>query len=199
MDVVRVRHVRLVHLHEVDVHEEGRVRLCRLVEIVERRLFDIAVEKRDTNHAIRIIFGGRVGGVNVLAVDLEFLDRSFTRIAGHRALGHLCEHGPQFWAHIRKPCGVSVGVCVQVIETGVFHLVIALRIGQCIVGFAQVPFAGEERVVATGFQHGGQRPFGGRQSTALPLESHSGHATAVGYAPGLHRGSTRRAAWLGIK
>ena len=47
-----MRHVRLVHLHEVDVDEERLVRrLGRLVEELECRLLDVTVEERDTNDA----------------------------------------------------------------------------------------------------------------------------------------------------
>jgi hypothetical protein len=34
-DVIRVGHVRLVNLHEIDVHEERRVRLGVAIEIVD--------------------------------------------------------------------------------------------------------------------------------------------------------------------
>ncbi|MNV83261.1 hypothetical protein D3C71_1770510 [compost metagenome] len=85
------------------------------------------------------------------------------------------------------------------IEADVLHHVIALGIGQCVIGFAQVPFAGEVGVVATSFQHRGQRPFGGGQATTLTLEGYGSHAAAVGDTPGLHRRPTGRATWLGIE
>ena len=52
--VVRVRQVRLMHLHEVDVDEE---RLCpglldAVVEEFERRLFHVAVKERNANDAV---------------------------------------------------------------------------------------------------------------------------------------------------
>src|SRR5262249_9099746 len=46
------RHVRLMHLHEVDAHEE---RLCRIrvaVEIVERCLLDILIEERNAHNTL---------------------------------------------------------------------------------------------------------------------------------------------------
>ncbi|MNV48575.1 hypothetical protein D3C71_1404900 [compost metagenome] len=85
------------------------------------------------------------------------------------------------------------------IKTDVFHDVVTLGVGHCIIGFAQVPLAGEVGVVATGFQHGGQGPFRCRQATALALEGHGGHAASVGNAPGLHGRPTRRATGLGIE
>ncbi|MCY1431645.1 hypothetical protein D9M71_476190 [compost metagenome] len=85
------------------------------------------------------------------------------------------------------------------IQADVLHHVITLSIGKGIVGFTQMPFASEISVVATGFQHRCQRPFGGGQATALALEGHGGHAATIGDAPGLHGRPTRRAAWLRIK
>jgi hypothetical protein len=72
VDEVRVRHVRLVHLHEVDAHEERLVRvLRRFVEIVDGRLLHVLVEERNPD-ATGTPFLRRV---HVLTVDLEFLNR----------------------------------------------------------------------------------------------------------------------------
>jgi hypothetical protein len=56
-----------VHLHEVDVDEEGLAGVLRhLVEELERRLLDVAVEEGNADDAL-------LGRVDVLAVDLEVL------------------------------------------------------------------------------------------------------------------------------
>ena len=192
MDVVGVRHVRLVHLHEVDAHEDrlGRIRIA--VEVVDRRLFDITVEERNADHALR-------GRIDILPVDLEVLASQLPGIARHRALGHPCEHRTQLRRHIREPTFVSISVSVEMIEPAIPHLVIALRIGQRVVGLAEMPLAGEEGLVAAGLEHGGQRPFLLRQAAALALEGHGGHAAAVRDTSGLHCGAAGRAARLRIE
>ncbi|MNF62714.1 hypothetical protein D3C84_443990 [compost metagenome] len=134
-----------------------------------------------------------------MAVDLELLNRRFACLARECTLGDLLEHRPGFRIHVREPGRVGVGVGIEVIKADVFHHVIALGIGQRVISFAQMPFAGEVGVVATGFQHRGQRPFGSRQTAALTLKGHGGHAAAVGDAPGLHGGPARRATGLGVK
>jgi hypothetical protein len=68
MDVVRVRHVRLMHLHEIDAHEEALRRPRVAIEIVEGRLLDIGVEEGNADHALLAADHGRV---DILAVDLE--------------------------------------------------------------------------------------------------------------------------------
>ena len=186
--IVRRRHVRLVHLHEIDVHEE-RLRCMRmLVEIVERRFFDIAVKEGDADHAL-------VRRIDILTVDLEVLVRGLAGVARHRALGDLVEHVAKFLRHVREPGRIAVGIGVEMIEPGIFHHVVALGVRQRIVGLAKMPFAGEERVVAAGLQDRGQRPFGGRQAAALSLERDRRHAAAIGNAPRLDRraagGATR--------
>ena len=106
---VGVRHVRLVHLHEVDAHEERLVGFGRLVEILKRRLLDILVEERNPDHAL-------FGRVDILAVDLEFFDRLFPCFAGERTLGHLVEHRAQLRVHVGEPGRVAIGVGIEVIE-----------------------------------------------------------------------------------
>ena len=79
------------------------------------------------------------------------------------------------------------------------HDVIALGIGQRVVGLAQMPLAGEVGLVARLLENGAQGPFRLRQSAALALEGHRRHAAAVRYAPGLDRRTPRRTARLGIE
>src|ERR1700730_4332311 len=76
------------------------------------------------------------------------------------------KHGPQFGIHVRKPGGIAIRIGIQVIEAGIFHFVVALRIGKRIVGLAEMPFSGEERLVSAGLEHRRQRPFGRRQASA---------------------------------
>ena len=192
MDEVGVRHVRLVHLHEVDAHEERLAGLGRPVEVLERRLLDVLVEERDADDALR-------RRVDVLAVDLELLARRLPRVAGQSALGHLREHRAQLRGHVGEPGRVRVRVGVEMIEAGVLHLVVALGVGQRVVGLAQMPLAGEEGLVARRLQDRRQRPLLLRQPAALPLEGHRGHAAAVRDAPGLHRRAAGRAARLGVE
>ncbi len=187
-----MRHVRLMHLHEVDAHEDRFARIGIAVEIVDRRLFDIAVEERDADHALR-------GRIDILAVDLELLLHRLPGVARQGALGHAREHRAQFRRHVREPGRVGVGVGVEMIEAGILHLVVALRIGQRVVGFAQMPLAGEEGLVAAGLEHRSERPFRLRQAAALALEGHGGHAAAIGNTAGLHRRTAGRAARLRIE
>src|SRR5689334_22130771 len=62
-----------------------------------------------------------------------------------------------------------------------------------------MPLAGEEGLVAAGFENRSQRPFCRRQPSALALERHGGHAAAIGNASGLYGGATRRAARLRVE
>ncbi len=187
------RHVRLVHLHEIDVDVERLVRVLRgIIEKFQRCLFDVAVKEGNSNDAF-------LGSVDILAVDLEVLLGGFARVAGHGAFGHLVKERAQLFRHVREPGGIAVGVGVQVIEPAILHHVVALGIGQRVVGFAEMPLAGEVSFVSAGLEHRAQRPLRGGQPAALALEGHGGHAAAVGDAPGLHRGASRRAAWLGVK
>ena len=186
-----------MHLHEVDVDEERLVgRLRCLVEEVDRGLLDVAVEEWNADDALLAVDHGRV---DVLAVDLELLDRLLPGLAGQRALGDLLEHGPQFRVHVGEPGRIGIGVGVEVIEADILHLVVALGVGQRVVGLAQVPFAGEVGLVAALLQHRRQRPFRRRQAAALALEGHGRHAAAVGDAARLHRRPSRRAARLGVE
>ncbi|MNO79415.1 hypothetical protein D3C76_705840 [compost metagenome] len=193
---LRRRHVGLVHFHEVDVDEKRLVRFGRRVEKLEGSFFDIVIKERNADHAGFAVYDRRV---HVLAIDLEFLDRFFPRLAGQCALGDPLEHLAGFRIHVREPGGICVGVGVEVVQADVFHHVVTLGIGQRIIGFAQVPFAGEVGVVAAGFQHRCQCPLGGWQAAALALEGHGGHAATIGDTPGLHGRPTRCAAGLGIK
>ena len=85
------------------------------------------------------------------------------------------------------------------VEPNVFHLVIALRVWQRVIGLAEVPLTREVGVVAALLEHRCERPFRLGQSAALALECYGGHAAAVRNAPGLHRRAPRRAARLGIE
>src|SRR4249920_3881082 len=85
------------------------------------------------------------------------------------------------------------------VQASVLHLIVALRIRQRVVGFAEMPLAGEECLVAAGLEHRAECPFSRRQTAALTLEGHGGHATAIRNAARLHRRTTRRAAWLRIE
>ena len=88
VDVVRVRHVRLVHLHEVDVHEERLGRLGRSVEIVERRLLDVAVEERNADDAL-------ASGVSTYwPLILKSSFAGSPGLARQRALGHPLRTSP---------------------------------------------------------------------------------------------------------
>jgi hypothetical protein len=138
---VRVRHVWLVHLHEIDAHEERLARFGRLVQILDSRLLDIFVEERNADHAL-------VRGVDVLTVDLEVFGHLAARRAGQCALGDLLEHGAQLRIHVGEPGRVSVGVGIQMVEPDIFHFVVALGRGQGVIGFTQMPLAGEEGLVA---------------------------------------------------
>ncbi|MNV42930.1 hypothetical protein D3C71_1346300 [compost metagenome] len=195
-DVVGVRHVGLVDLHEVDVHEEGLFGLGVAIQVVQRGLFHVAVKERNADHAFLAVHDGRV---HILPIDLEFFARLFAGVARQRAARDLLEHGAQFWIHVGEPGGIRIGVGVKVIQARVLHFVIALGVGQRIVRFAQVPLAGEECLVATGFQYRGQRPFLCRQAAALALERNGRHAAAVWNAAGLHGGAPRGATGLCVK
>ena len=85
------------------------------------------------------------------------------------------------------------------IEAAIPHLVVAVRVRQRVVGLAEMPFAGEEGLVAGGLEHRRQRPLRRRQPAGLALEGHGGHAAAVRDAPGLHGGAAGRAARLGVE
>src|SRR5262245_16041042 len=100
--------------------------------------------------------------------------------------------------HVGEP-RITVGVGVEVVEERVFHFVIALGVRQRVVGFPQVPLAGEEGLVPCRFQYGPQGPLRAWQSATLALEGHRGHAAAVWEPAGLHRRAARRAAWLAIE
>jgi hypothetical protein len=65
-----------------------------------------------------------------------------------RPMVTLLEHRAHCRIHIREPGRIAVGVGVEVIQADVLHLVVALRIGQRVIGLAQVPFAGEIGLVA---------------------------------------------------
>ncbi len=171
-------------------------RLGRVVEELQRRRFDIAVEERDADHAFLAVDHRRV---DVLAVDLEHLDRRLAGVARHRALGDLLEHLAQGRVHVREPGRIAVGVGVEVVEPGVLHHVVALGVRQRVVRLAEVPLAGEIGLVAALLQHRGERPFRRRQAAALALEGDGGHAAAVRDAPGLHRGAAGGAARLGVE
>src|SRR6185437_16931533 len=121
----------------------------------------------------------------------------FAGVAGENALGDFLEHGAQLIGHVGEPCGIGVGIGVEVIQAAGLHDVIAMRIGQRVIGLAEMPFAGEVGFVAAGFELGGEGPFGLGQSPALPLERDGCHAAAIGESASLHGGSTGGAAWLG--
>ena len=126
--------------------KNGLPALARPVEIVGRRLFHIGIEEWNADDAL-------VGRIHVFAVDLELFASLFAGISGQRALGYLFEHGTQLRWHVWKPVRIGVGVGVEMIEEAVLHFIVALGVGERVVGFAQVPFAGEEGFVAGGFKH----------------------------------------------
>ena len=182
-----------MHLHEVDVDEERRVRLLgSFFQELEPRFFDVAIEIGNTNHAL-------VRRVDVLAVDLEVLCRLFTGLARERPLCDLREHLAQVLRHVREPSRIGISVGVEVVKTDVFHHVIALGIWQRVVRFTKVPLAGEIGVVATGFQNRRQCPLGSGKAATLALEGHRRHAGPVGNTACLHGGTSRRAAGLGVE
>src|SRR3546814_516161 len=157
----------LMHLHEIYVDIEGSIRLCRLLEKLQRSPFDIAVEIGNADHAL-------VRRIDVLAVDLEILGDLTPGGAGERALRHLLEHRPQLRVHVGKPGVVRIGVGVEVVETDVLHDVVAVGVRQGVVGLAKVPLAGEIGVVTGFLQDRRQGPLGSRQTATLALESHGG-------------------------
>ncbi|MNC32218.1 hypothetical protein D3C75_805630 [compost metagenome] len=185
-----------MHFHEVDVNKKRLVRFGRRVEEFQCSLFHVTVKERNTDNALLAI-NDRC--IHILAINLEFFDGLLARLAGQCALGHFSEHCAGFRVHVREPFRVGIGIGIEVIQADVLHHVIALGIGQGVVGFAQVPLAGEVGVIAAGFQHRCQGPFGRWQTTALALEGHGGHAAAVGNTPGLHGRAARCAAGLGIE
>ena len=119
MDEIGVRQVRLVHLHEVDAHEERCARPGCPLEVLERRFLDVFVKERNPHDALR-------RRVDVLAVNLEVFFGLLAGLARQRALGHLREHGAQLWGHVGEPSRISVRVGVEVIEADSLHLVVAL-------------------------------------------------------------------------
>ena len=137
--------------------KNGSADLRCAVEIVERRLLDVFVEEGNADDAL-------VRRVDVLAVDLEVLFRRLAGFARQRALGHPLEHLAQLRIHVGEPGRVGVGVGVEMIEADILHLVVALRVGQRVVGLTEVPLAREEGLVAAGLQHRGKRPLGRRQA-----------------------------------
>ena len=190
------RHVRLMHLHEVDAHEERLRRLARCgrdTRATPSRRTHQRTECRPRPLPLM------TGVFDVLTVDLEILFRRLSRVARHCALGHALEHGAQLGIHIRKPGRIGVSIGIEVIKARVLHLVVALRVGQRIVGFAKMPLAREERLVAAGLEHRSERPFRCRQAAALALEGHGRHAAAIGNAARLHRRATGRATRLRVE
>ena len=192
VDEFRCRQVWLVHLHEVDAHEERLAGLAVAIEIIQRRLLDVLVEERDPDDTL-------VQRVDVLAVDLEILARRLAGISRQRTLGHLLEHFPQLRVHVRKPLWVGIRVGVEMIKPAILHLVVALRVGQGIVCLTEMPLADEEGLVARGLQYGRECPLGCRQAAALALKRNRRHAAAIWDAARLHRGASRRAARLRIE
>ncbi len=181
-----------MHLHEVDAHEERFASRCGLIEVLGRCLFDILIEEGDADDTL-------LGGVDVLSIDLEVLARGLPRISRQCTLGYPLKHCAKLRVHIGEPGRIAVRVGIEMIQPAVSHFVEALRVGQRVVGFAQVPLAGEEGVVPSGLQHGSQSPLRCRKSTALPLEGHRCHSASVGNTAGHHGGATGRATRLGVE
>ncbi|MNL26411.1 hypothetical protein D3C87_1479350 [compost metagenome] len=196
MDVVRIREVRLVHLHEVDAHEERLLGLGVAVQVVQRCLFHVAIKEGYPHDAFTPVHHRRI---DILAIYLEFLARLFPGVAGQRALRDSLEHFTDVGGHVGEPRGIRIGVGVQVIQPGVLHLVVALGVGQGIVRFAQMPLASKERLVARRLQDRPKCPFRRGQAAALALERHRRHAAAVWYAAGLHGGPAWRATGLRVE
>ena len=186
-----------MNLHEIDVDEEWLVRLLgSLVQKLERCLFDIAVKERNTDHAL---FPVDHRCIDVLAVDLEIFLGWLSCFARQRSLGDGREHFPQLGVHVREPRWIGIGIGVEVIEADVLHHIVALSDWHGVVSLAKVPFAGEVGAVTGLFQHGRERPFRSGKSAALALESHRGHAAAIGYAAGLHCSASWSATGLRIE
>src|SRR5262249_10512539 len=100
------RQVWLMHLHEIDAHEDRLVRPGHLVEVLERRLLDIFVKERNAAHST-------VGCFHVLTVNREILMRWLPCVSRQRALRYAIEHLAQVWGHIREPGWVTVGVALR--------------------------------------------------------------------------------------
>jgi len=188
----------------LDSDEKGLARvLRRLLEEFDRRLLHVAVEVGDADDAVRIVDALQrhvlIRLVDVLTDDLEVFLRLLAGLARNRPDGDLLEHRPQFGIHVGEPGRIAVGVCVQVVQADVLHLVVALSVGQRVVGLAQVPLAGEVGLVAALLEHGGQRPLRRGQPSALALEGHGRHAAAIWDATGLHGRPARRAARLRVE
>ena len=79
MNELRCRHVWLVHFHEVDVDEKRLVRFGRRVEKLQGRFFDVVIKERNADDAWFAVYDR---SVLLLAIDLEFFDRFFPRLAG---------------------------------------------------------------------------------------------------------------------
>ncbi|MNX60131.1 hypothetical protein D3C86_910290 [compost metagenome] len=99
-------------LHEIDVHEERLLGFSVAVQILERGLFNVAVEERDTNHAFLAVHDGRI---DVLTIDLEFLARRFTGVARQGTACHLLEHRAEFRIHIREPSWIRIGIGIEMV------------------------------------------------------------------------------------
>ena len=79
-----------MHLHEVDVDEEGlRRRLRRVIKKFQCRLFDVAVEERNADDTS----SRQLRACRHTGLDLELLDRFLASLAGQRARSHPLKHG----------------------------------------------------------------------------------------------------------
>jgi hypothetical protein len=78
-------------------------------------------------------------------IDLEVFGRGPAGIAGQGSPSHLGEQGSQFWVHVREPFRVGLSVGIEVVEASVFHLIVAPRVGQRVVGLSEIPFASRTR------------------------------------------------------
>lgn len=109
-------------------------------------MLDILIHEGNSNNTL-------FRSIDILTIDLPILAGWLAGVARKRTLGDLVEHGPQFGVHIGEPGGVAVGVCIAVIEEAMLHHIVALRVGQSVIGFTQMPLAGEVGLVAGGFHH----------------------------------------------
>ena len=192
-----MRHVRLVHLHEVDAHEDRLVWNSHCGR--DSRSPPSRHSRRRTEFRPRLRLPSITGVSTYCPLILNSSRAGWPALPDSAPLVTRWNIARSSGRHVGKPGRIAIGVGVEMIEAAILHLVVALRIRQRVIGLAEMPLAGEEGLVAAGLQHRGQRPFRGRQATAFALEGHGRHAAAVRDAAGLHRGAAGRATRLGVE
>src|SRR5215475_335881 len=80
VDKIGVRQIWLVHLHEIDAHEERLRRTSVAIEIIERGSLNIGVQIRDADNAL-------LRRIDVFTIDLELLTRRLSGVAGKCTFG----------------------------------------------------------------------------------------------------------------